>query len=210
MIATMKIDYQDPTILIPVGIILIGLALFFWALGKLLKKSTGSGLPGDDLLTSPAGSDPLPPLPDLNAPSVSSFDFKPPARESAPSAVVPNREISERLENMNQRLADMQTVLQRQATTAAPGTPLSPETIDKLLKIIGNVTQQVDVLQKSLGITPSSAPAASAPPPSQAPAAPSANPPAAGKRFGVLGGALSAFPKTGPGQAPPGGNPPGK
>ena len=59
--------------------------------------------------------------------------------------------MASRLDNMTQKLSDMQIVLQRQAAGAPAGTPLTPETIDKLLKIIGNVTQQVDVLQKSLG-----------------------------------------------------------
>jgi hypothetical protein len=81
-----------------------------------------------------------------------------------PVAPAISQEVAERLDSMTQRLSEMQTVLQKQAaapaSTPAANSPggvgqgFSPETIDKLLKIIGNVIQQVDVLQKSLKAPP--------------------------------------------------------
>lgn len=61
---------------------------------------------------------------------------------------------------MTQRLAEMQNVLQKQSSAGGPasnaaggvGQGFSPETIEKLLKIVGNVIQQVDILQKSFRI----------------------------------------------------------
>src|SRR4029077_16601435 len=155
-----------------------------------------------------------------------------------PAAPPVSREMVERLDGMSQRLTEMQTVLQRQASSPA-GTSLSAETLDKLLKIIGNVTLQVDILQSSLGATPSATPkpletistaaAAANPPPASNPAAetgssaaPSASPastpkPTApgGRGIGVAGGALSSFPRpgakpgTGPGSTSPPSNLPG-
>jgi hypothetical protein len=172
----MNFDLQDPTILIPAGVLLIGIVLFIWGLGKLFKKTP----PPEDSLYAD-----LPPLnteesfASTATPDVPEPVFTPPPRAEAPAKpapgpAVPSKEMVDRLDNMSQRLNDMQGVLQKQASAAA-GTALTAETIDKLLKIIGNVTQQVDLLQRSLGAPPASAgsipPAAAAPAPVSAPKA---------------------------------------
>jgi hypothetical protein len=152
----------DPVVLICCGVVVVGTIVLFWAIGKYRRM--GSAVldlgPTDDLLPK------APALPDL--------DFPPPtiptrAPASAPP-VVPvatspgvSKDVADRLENMTQRLSEMQTVLMKQSTAsqAAGGAPaaggvgqgFSPETIEKLLKIIGNVIQQVDILQKNLNIS---------------------------------------------------------
>jgi len=83
---------------------------------------------------------------------------------STPSAQVPtslpvSKEVVDRLDGMSQRLADMQMVLLRQvnkpqSSGPAGSSPFPPEVVDKLLKIIANVTQQIEVMQKSFGMTP--------------------------------------------------------
>jgi len=141
----------DPVVLISAGVIFIGVIALFWAIGKMKSWSSESSemSPADDLVASP------PPLPDM--------DIRPPefsTRAPVASAPAVSKDVADRLETMSARLAEMQTVLMKQS--AAPvgggaaggvGQGFSPETIDKLLKIIGNVMQQVDVLQKSLNLT---------------------------------------------------------
>ena len=143
----------DPVVLISAGVIFIGVMALFWAVGKF--KSLGamdsdSG-PVEDLVAS------SPPVPDIDMPP---REF--PSRPSMSSAPAVSKDVADRLETMSERLSEMQTVLMKQS--AAPGVGatgasggvgqgFSPETIEKLLKIIGNVIQQVDVLQKSLNIT---------------------------------------------------------
>ncbi len=142
----------DPVVLISSGVIFIGVIALFWAIGKLKGSSAGSfdKSPIDDLIAS------SPTLPDI--------DFRPPelpSRSPAASAPAVSKDVADRLETMSARLAEMQTVLMKQSAAPAGasgaaggvGQGFSPETIDKLLKIIGNVIQQVDVLQKSLNLT---------------------------------------------------------
>ena len=90
------------------------------------------------------------------------FAFPPAKNETrttfSSDAPAQSNEMLDRLDSMSKRLNEMQTVLNKQlsAPTSQPtgiGQGFSPETIDKLIKIIGNVTQQVEVLQKSM--TPS-------------------------------------------------------
>jgi hypothetical protein len=152
----MNFDFKDPAILIPLGVLLIGLILFVWGIGKLFKKDTSDietpflpedfppPTPAEDQWSTPPLSEPEP-----------AFRPQPAARATGETSV-PNKEMVDRLDTMSQRLNDMQSVLQKQ-TSAPSGTALTAETIDKLLKIIGNVTQQVDLLQRSLG-APGSAP----------------------------------------------------
>jgi len=220
----MKINFQDPAIAISLGVVLIGLAFFIWAVGKLFKKASpldDSLLGSETLPPSPSGADELfsarqTLTPEPNNPLYKEFGVSPdpdirPSPGGKERTVAPSvsKEMVERLDNMTLRLTDMQAVLQRQGTTAAAGSPMSPETIDKLLKIISSVTQQVDFLQRSLGAAPAAAsPPSAAPMPTgqtslptgqagqpsgQAstpkPAPSSATPPVRG--IGVAGGALS-------------------
>ena len=53
--------------------------------------------------------------------------------------------------------------MRRAITSVDVGQGFSPETIDKLLKIIGNVIQQVDILQKSVGPAKEGVPTAAEP-----------------------------------------------
>lgn len=175
----MKIDFQDPAILIPIGVILVCFFALIWAIGQLFKKTPVNdplldltGLPSNDEFSLPAQVSPasvpefaLPSTPPPLQPSVIAKPMMP----AAGPAPAQGREMVERLDMMSQRLNDMQVVLQRQANTAPAGTPLSPETIDKLLKIVGSVTQQVDLLQKSLGGLPAGGVSASIPSPASSP-----------------------------------------
>jgi hypothetical protein len=93
--------------------------------------------------------------------------FAPPS--ASPAAVSPaaTKEVADRLEMMNQRLSEMQAVLTKQtggspAPAGSVGQGFSTETVDKLMKIIGNVVMQVDILQKSLSVTKPAAPAQAA------------------------------------------------
>lgn len=161
----MKTLLTDPVVLICSGILLVGAFFLFWAIGKLRGKQAQAGkislAPSDEL---------FPVRPDLEelSPGPSQAPQYPPGvgAQPAPLAMTPppavSKDVAERLESMTQRLSEMQAVLTKQAAAAPPaGSPgaagigqgFSPETIDKLLKIIGNVIQQVDILQKSLNLT---------------------------------------------------------
>ena len=143
----MKPLVTDPVVLICSGIIVFGLLGLFWAIAKFRQLSIGRGHP------DPSGGF-APPVDVLRG-----LDFAAP-RVPAVASVLPaaavSKEVAERLESMTQRLTEMQSVLTRQSSGAAAdpagavGQGFSPETIDKLLKIIGNVIQQVDILQKSV------------------------------------------------------------
>jgi hypothetical protein len=153
----MKALLTDPVVLICSGIIVVGIIGFFWATGKFRRLGAESSQSDgtDDLL-----------MPSTDLPEISIQSPFPNARMPAPSAPstsgsgpVVSKDVADRLESMTQRLSEMQSVLMKQsaAGTGAAGAPaggvgqgFSPETIDKLLKIIGNVIQQVDILQKSL------------------------------------------------------------
>ena len=149
----MNVFLKDPVVLICSAIILIGIATFFWAIGKFRRMGSAASAsnPIEDLIAEAA------PLPDIEfRPS----DLGARARAAAPSPAV-SKDVAERLESMAQRLSEMQTVLMKQSSNpsaqgAAAGAPgavgqgFSPETIEKLLKIIGNVIHQVDILQKNI------------------------------------------------------------
>ena len=142
----------DPVVLISAGVIFIGVIALFWAIGKMKNLGTGaSDRPAmDDLIAS------SPSLPDMD---LRPSEFS--SRAPMPAAPAVSKEVADRLETMSARLSEMQTVLMKQSAASAGGAGasgavgqgFSPETIDKLLKIIGNVMQQVDVLQKSLNLT---------------------------------------------------------
>jgi hypothetical protein len=135
---------KDPVVLICSGIIFVGFLGLVWAVAKfrrLMKLMPAARNPADE---------PLSATPDLRG-----FDLgiRPPAVAHAPTVT---KDVADRLDSMTQRLAEMQAVLVKQSSAApadaggAVGQGFSPETIDKLLKIIGNVVQQVDILQKNL------------------------------------------------------------
>ncbi len=148
----MNVLLKDPVVLICSAIILMGMVGLFWAIGKFRRMESAASASNsvEDLIASAA------PLPDI--------EFRPPERGSrAPAAASPavSKDVAERLESMSQRLSEMQTVLMKQsAGSSAPGGAggaaagvgqgFSPETVEKLLKIIGNVIQQVDILQKNI------------------------------------------------------------
>jgi len=134
-----------------------------WAIGKLRGPQTAEA--SHDVLAEGIGADVTDvdlSVDTLEGPSFNSAPMEPPIIRTPAVAPAPplNKDIADRLETMTQRLSEMQSVLSRQTATpslaggaAAPaGQGFSPETIDKLLKIIGNVLQQVDILQRSLNI----------------------------------------------------------
>lgn len=135
---------KDPVVLICSGIVFVGLLGLVWAVTKFrrLMKLMPSG--GKSVDRSPPA-----------APDLLGFDLgiRPPPAAPAPAVT---KDVADRLDSMSQRLAEMQAVLVKQSSAAsadaggAVGQGFSSETIDKLLKIIGNVVQQVDILQKSL------------------------------------------------------------
>lgn len=148
---------RDPVVLICGAVFLVGLVSLLWALARLFRAS-GPSVQTDALAESLAGgeADELLKAPDntFRDPLLSRPEVIRPA-ESSTSSV--NRDVADRLETMAQRLAEMQNVLSRQASPAGLAAPssgqgFSPETVDKLLKIIGNVVQQVDVLQRALNL----------------------------------------------------------
>jgi hypothetical protein len=145
----MKHWVTDPVILICSGIILVGIFGLFWAVGKFRRASSSLSAagPSDDL--------------GLTGPDLREIDFRAPG--SVASSPPVSKDVAARLDSMTQRLTEMQSVLMKQSSGAgAPGVGgaaaggvgqgFSPETIDKLLKIIGNVIQQVDILQKSMTV----------------------------------------------------------
>ena len=147
----------DPVVLICVGIIVIGLITLLWAITKFKTASAvAEGAPVDEFGVSALGGSTPASLPEI--------DFKTPefpTRASISAGGPVSKDVAERLDAMTQRLSEMQTVLMKQSGPAAGGAAgaagsgqgFSPETVEKLLKIIGNVIQQVDVLQKNLNLT---------------------------------------------------------
>jgi hypothetical protein len=159
----MKVFLTDPVVLICGVIIIFGIVGLFWGIGKFrrMKSPVPETNPTDELLPA--------------APDLRDIDFRAPAMAvpvTKPASPAVGKDVADRLESMTLRLAEMQSVLMKQSTGAAGqaqsgaaaggvGQGFSPETIDKLLKIIGNVIQQVDILQKNLNL-PKETPAANA------------------------------------------------
>jgi len=153
----MKSVVTDPVVLICSGVLLIGFLSLVWMIAKfirLLKSEPAAKTRADDLAPAAADRSGL----DFGIPPLRSTPFSVSVPSPAPSPAV-SKEVADRLDGMTQRLAEMQALLSRQASSAtsdpsaqagAMGQGFSPETIDKLLKIIGNVVQQVDILQKNL------------------------------------------------------------
>ncbi len=143
--------FKDPVVLICAGIIFLGLVTLLWAIGKFRRL-------GDASRASSAADELFP-----GSPGLPEIDFKAPDLPAPAAGANPavSKEVADRLENMTQRLSEMQSVLMKQSAAAAAqsgaaenaasvGQGFSPETIEKLLKIIGSVIQQVDILQKSI------------------------------------------------------------
>lgn len=146
----MKNLLTDPVVLVCSGIILLGLIALVWAIKKFQQTPSAAGQPQFDSFSLPVQDHPR-------------QEFRAPVFSEAPSSSgspAVTKEVSARLDSMTQRLAEMQSVLQRQTSGGGTGAiggaaggvgqGFSPETVEKLLKIIGNVIQQVDILQKSL------------------------------------------------------------
>lgn len=147
---------QDPIVLICAAILIFGMVGLFWAMSRFTSKKTPKiadplldDLPGDAIDRAPDDSlfrDPLAAPTPIPVPRV----------DSVPRTAAVPTNVADRLEQMSQRLVEMQTVLNKQTQSASVGgnaqigQGFSPETVDKLLKIIGNVSQQVDILQKAL------------------------------------------------------------
>lgn len=173
----MRINFTDPVLFICIGILLIGFVFIVWAVGKLRQKK-GDGRGGGEALQDDSpitdaelGFDPLS-APDILQEAPRLEVRTPPPPPSTTSAA--SKEVADRLEAMTQRLSEMQALLNKQntatiasAANAPIGQGFSSETVEKLLKIIGNVIQQVDILQKAMNITtkePVSAPVLNVPP----------------------------------------------
>ena len=165
----MSSRFSDPILLACAGILLVGFLFLIVALQALFRRQgSGPAQEGLDLSAAPGREwDERPDAPaaggDVMAESLAAARARP---APVPPPVV-NKEVADRLEAMSQRLVEMQNVLARQTSAGAAagvGQGFSAETIDKLLKIIGNVIQQVDVLQKSLGPGASKPGAIGAPP----------------------------------------------
>lgn len=133
---------QDPILLSAVGVLILGMVMLLWAVnrlrqagaeeGDLLEESDATGVSTPPMLTVPPTFPPMPPPPA-------------PARMAPPP-----RELLERLEGMSMRLGEMEALLQRQA--AQPSSSLSPEASSRLLKIISSVSEQLQSLERELGI----------------------------------------------------------
>ena len=213
---------NDPILWICAGILLFGAVFLIWAISKLRRpKSTEEE---GDVLAQGVSAEYTDMDMSLDAIEGSSLNIPtlvtPPFR-SAPAPAPVSKDIADRLEGMTQRLAEMQAVLSKQASVptatvstsaGSSGPGFSPETIDKLLKIIGNVIQQVDILQRSLNISrPEGFPAGTTPAAAPKPAAAGTSIPPLGTRpFSASPmGSLSAVkpgapaPGTGPASKPP-------
>jgi len=149
---------KDPVVLVCVGVLLFGMVALLWAIARILPKKSKEfsdpmigdlpAEPMDRAVEEALFRDPL------AAPALR------PEPARSPVSVPANANVADRLEQMSMRLAEMQSVLSKQAQPAAGsgnagsiGQGFSPETVDKLLKIIGNVSQQVDILQKALNVS---------------------------------------------------------
>jgi hypothetical protein len=148
----MNIHLNDPVILACAGILFLGFLFLVTALRAIFRSSASAddlGFGGDATAERLAdfGAER-----DVMAESLARAargrEAAPPAVSASGAAAV-SPDVAARLDAMSQRLVEMQRVLAQQPE-AAQGQGFSPETVDKLLKIIGNVIQQVDVLQKSL------------------------------------------------------------
>src|SRR5579862_7033171 len=109
----MKVFLTDPIVLLCSGIILIGLFGLVWAIGKFRGLSSATAGPGPmDAGTSSGISD----LRGMD------FGISPlPTRAMAPPPPAPalSKDMADRLESMTQRLAEMQSLLNKQNQAGA-------------------------------------------------------------------------------------------
>jgi hypothetical protein len=146
----MKEIIMDPQVLGAGGVILVGLILLFWAIGKLLNAKAAPAKEVEFELPLPRSGRPLSVVTPEANPFIANVPLMP-----APPAPVANRAVLDKVDLIAQRLVDMQMLLNKQLTApaampgagSAPG-GLSPETLDKLIKITGSVVEQVELLQK--------------------------------------------------------------
>lgn len=165
----MNLNLTDPVLLICGGILIAGFLSLLWALLKLFRRPASDADESEVLEEMPASEPARAEEATLHALRERGARQAGGPASSSPSEI--SRETADRLETMSRRLAEMQAVLTQQASQSQAGPPaagtveqsFSPETIDKLLKIIGNVIQQVDVLQNSLNAAPNKPAEASIP-----------------------------------------------
>jgi len=160
----MNVLWTDPVVLTAGGFLFVGIILFFWGAKRLFSRGRNS--------------DPAETPIELEITSANDLPFSRPAA-TLPLAEQVNKEMATKLESMTQRLAEMQTLLNKQnAVSSAPA--LAPDTLDKMINNVNTVIQQVDLLQKSVesGSAPASAPAPVRPAPvsTPTPAAPKSSP----------------------------------
>ena len=159
---------KDPVVLGAGCVILVGLILLIWAIRKLAKGSTPAAPAAlDDFefqlppRPAPMPAAPPPPPPTVTRPlSVVTPEANPfvaaapPAPAAPPPAV--SRDVLDKVDLISQRLVDMQMLLNKQlsASSATQGgggaLSLSPDMLEKLVNLMGNVVQQVEILQKSM------------------------------------------------------------
>jgi hypothetical protein len=143
----MKDLWMDPVVLVSGGVIAAGIIFLLLAL-RALQKSSKPGAVKEFDFPSFVRPEPL---------SVVSPDSNPFAANTVvpPPVAVANKDVLQKVDLISQRLVDMQMLLNKQVSVSAhaagnnPG--LSPEMLDKLLRITSTVAQHIDVLQKALG-----------------------------------------------------------
>lgn len=196
----MKALALDPVIWAAGGVFLLAFLLWIWALRALLKPSAPkAAATTDDLPFMSAAPEKTPYVPDAPALTLDPLPPPPPPPVAPAAPVVPelNRQVAEKVDLIALRLVDMQMLLNKQLSTpaATAGTAFSPETVDKLLKIMASVVQQVEVLQKSLpGPGAGSAAPVNAPRMVSEPPAPLAHEPVAPPPAAVTPDTVSAAP----------------
>jgi hypothetical protein len=156
----MKDLLMTPEVMGAIGVIVVGFVLLILAVRALRKSSKPKPIKEFDF---PALTNHEP----LSVVSPDSNPFSTPAASPAPAPVA-NKEVLNKVDLISQRLVDMQMLLNKQVSASAAqgagsNAGLSPDMLDKLLKITATVAQQIEVLQKALGGTPT-APAAPHPP----------------------------------------------
>ena len=163
----MKDLLMDPVVLGCVAVIGVGFVLLVMAI-RAVRKPSMTKQPAKEVDFPILRANPVEPL------SVVSPDVNPFSANAVvpPPVAVANKDVLMKVDLISQRLVDMQMILNKQMTAAAAqrGNPgVSPDVLDKLIKITANVAQQVDILQKSMGgtaVSAGTAPDAAPPTPS--------------------------------------------
>lgn len=152
---------KDPVVLGAGCVILVGFILFVWAIRKLMGGSSAAASPANDFefQLPPRPVTPTPPPPTARPLSVVSPETNPFANAAPPAQAAPpavSRDVLDKVDLISQRLVDMQMLLNKQlsASSATQGgggaLSLSPDMLEKLVKLMGSVVEQVEVLQKNM------------------------------------------------------------